>query len=41
MLSNGEYYVGEFKDDEVDGKGRFCRTDGTVVKGTWRSNMQQ
>lgn len=35
MLSNGEYYEGEFKNDQVNGKGQFHCQDGTVVKGLW------
>lgn len=35
MLSNGEYYEGEFKNDAVHGKGTFHRLDGTSVKGVW------
>ena len=35
MLSNGEFYEGEFKNDQVNGKGQFHRQDGSVVKGMW------
>lgn len=35
MLSNGEYYEGEFKNDLVSGKGTFFKQDGTIVKGVW------
>ena len=35
MLSNGEYYEGEYKNDIVHGKGTFYRLNGTSVKGVW------
>jgi hypothetical protein len=39
MLSNGEYYEGEFKNDQVHGKGQFHRFDGSIVKGMWENGV--
>ena len=33
FLTNGEKYVGQFKDGMIDGKGEFTTTDGSLVKG--------
>lgn len=35
MLSNGEYYEGEFRNDRPHGKGVF-KGNKRVVKGVWR-----
>jgi hypothetical protein len=35
MLSNGEYYIGQFKNDIAHGKGHFYRSNGQVVHGIW------
>jgi len=34
MLTNGEYFVGSFSNDMIDGLGKFFGLSGTV-KGTW------
>ena len=38
VLSNGEFYEGEFENDRINGKGRFVGGDGQVVKGVWKDN---
>ena len=35
MLSNGEFYEGEYQKDFIHGKGLYHRVDGTVIKGIW------
>jgi hypothetical protein len=39
VLSNGELYEGEFKNDLVHGKGQFHKIDGTVVRGLWADGL--
>jgi hypothetical protein len=39
VLSNGESYEGEFKNDLVHGKGQFFKGDGTVVRGLWSEGI--
>ena len=38
MLSNGEYYLGEFQFDSINGQGKFYRKNGSIVKGVWNDN---
>lgn len=33
MLSNGEYFIGTFENDMVEGPGQFYRKDGSVISG--------
>lgn len=35
---NGSYYEGEFKNDNIDGKGKFYGVDGTYIEGVWSNN---
>lgn len=37
MLSNGEYYVGDFDDDMIHGKGKFYSKD-RIIHGRWETN---
>jgi hypothetical protein len=34
-------YIGEFKDNKMNGQGTFTRNDGTVFKGKWKNNNFQ
>lgn len=34
MLTNGEYFIGNFNQDIIEGKGKFFGKKG-VIKGTW------
>lgn len=36
ILSNGEVFEGQFKDDKVHGRGIFKKLDGKVIKGLWK-----
>jgi hypothetical protein len=36
MFSNGEKYVGEFKDGEYDGKGIHTSPNGSEYVGEWK-----
>lgn len=38
MLTNGEYYVGNFSEDMIDGNGKFFSKNG-VIKGVWEANQ--
>lgn len=38
MLSNDEFYEGQFRNDKVDGKGRFVTKNGEVIKGIWEES---
>ena len=40
MLSNDEFYIGEFRDDKPHGKGTFHSKKGTV-HGVWSSGKLQ
>jgi len=35
ILSNGEKFEGRFKEDRIDGKGKFFKSDGAVVEKVW------
>ena len=37
MLTNGEYYVGSFSQDMIQGSGRYFGKNG-IVKGYWEGN---
>ena len=39
VFSNGEYFVGNFQKDMVDGPGEFYRMNGEVVRGAWSQNQ--
>ena len=38
LLTNGEKFEGEFKDDLIDGRGSFFTLEGEVVTGQWEGN---
>jgi hypothetical protein len=38
FLSNGEYFIGEFTTDGVDGSGEYHCLEGEIVKGIWKRN---
>ncbi len=38
-LSNGEYYIGQFKKNMVYGKGKFTKKNGSSVLGVWEKNI--
>jgi len=38
-LTNGEKFIGEFRDDIIDGKGKFFSNNGTTTEGTWDHNI--
>ena len=37
-FSNGEKYVGEFKDNKFNGQGTYSK-DGKEYTGTWKDNQ--
>ena len=39
MLSNGESYDGEFRNDKIHGRGLFTRVDGSIVRGVWSEGV--
>ncbi len=39
VFSNGEYFVGSFSKDMLDGPGEFHRMNGEVVRGVWNQNQ--
>ena len=40
-LTNGERYEGEFREDQLHGRGKFYAMDGTVHSGTWLNDCLQ
>lgn len=40
MLTNGEYFIGNFSEDMIQGSGKFFGKDGTI-KGYWEANQLQ
>ena len=38
--SNGDKYVGNFKNGMQDGKGTFTWANGAVYEGSWRNNKR-
>lgn len=36
---NGEVFEGEFKEDMIDGRGRFTRLSGEIITGIWRNSI--
>ena len=38
-LSNGEVFSGWFKNDVVDGEGKFYTLKGEIIQGVWRGNQ--
>eukprot|EP01017_Pseudomicrothorax_dubius_P041800 TRINITY_DN6737_c0_g1_i1.p1 TRINITY_DN6737_c0_g1~~TRINITY_DN6737_c0_g1_i1.p1 ORF type:complete len:601 (+),score=128.08 TRINITY_DN6737_c0_g1_i1:95-1804(+) len=40
FLSNGEKYVGQFRDDLIHGIGTFFKKDGGTISGEWTRNKQ-
>ena len=39
MLSNDEYFEGEFRGDQVHGWGTYHCKDGSVIKGYWEEGL--
>ena len=37
--AEGGYYVGEWRNDMADGKGKLVHMDGDVYEGDWKSDM--
>lgn len=37
-LSNGSIYEGEFKNDKIDGYGKFTWSDNKIYEGEWSEN---
>lgn len=37
-LSNGEVFEGEFKEDEMEGEGRYYTMSGELVLGVWKNS---
>lgn len=37
IYPNGDKYVGEWKDDEINGQGIATFTDGTKYAGQWKN----
>ncbi len=37
IYPNGDKYVGEWKDDKMDGRGTATFTDGTKYAGQWKN----
>ena len=35
--SDGDKYVGEYKDGKMHGQGTYTRTDGTIKNGIWEN----
>jgi hypothetical protein len=35
-LTNGELFEGDFHVDRIQGFGKFCFLDGSIVEGIWR-----
>lgn len=40
MDAMNSVYIGEFKDDKMDGKGRFESAKGYTYDGEWEDNKQ-
>lgn len=38
MLTNGEYFVGNFNEDMISGVGKFFSKSGQI-KGEWEANQ--
>jgi len=39
LFSNGEFFIGNFATDLVDGPGEFHMKNGQVMKGIWSQNQ--
>jgi hypothetical protein len=37
-LTNGEKYIGQFKDDNMHGKGQYFCQNGNIIEGVWENN---
>jgi hypothetical protein len=38
-LTNGEIFIGNFKDGKVEGEGMFIKVNAEKIKGLWRGNV--
>lgn len=38
MLTNGEWFEGDFHNDRIQGFGKFFMLDGTVIEGIWKDS---
>lgn len=38
VMTNGEQFIGEFRNDVAWGHGQYYKMDGSVVKGVWEDN---
>ena len=39
IYSNGDVFVGEWRNDQAHGRGTLTRADGSIDKGFWNRNM--
>jgi hypothetical protein len=39
IFSNGDEYMGDWKNDKYHGKGTITYTDGTVKAGIWENGL--
>ena len=38
IMGNGEKFEGQFKEDRIEGKGKFHKSDGAIVEAVWIDN---
>jgi len=38
FFTNGDKFYGEFRNDLIEGRGSYYRTDNTVIAGMWQDN---
>ena len=36
---NGEVFIGEFKEDQVNGVGKYYRLTGEIISGKWLNGV--
>ena len=41
LLKNGEKYVGQFKNDLIDGYGIYFYSNGKRYEGNWRKSVKE
>ena len=39
IISEGDFYEGDFFDNKIEGFGEFWGRDGTVYRGEWKDNL--
>ncbi len=39
--ANGDIFKGFFKDNWLNGKGKFIKTNGDIYEGTWELDLKQ